>query len=203
MFLRNESIVDFVGLAGPVDEPINPSIDFQDFYKEHFNFVWSSARHLGASEDAIDDVVQDVFMVAHAKLGTLRRPESLRSWLYGIIRRTLSTYRRARRLRDAAEMRLGAELKVNTPFIASPLELVERSSELELLQQVLAELDAAKREILVMVEILGMTVPEVVQVLAIPLDTAYSRLRKARMSFNRVLAKNSEWSGGYRELCRA
>jgi RNA polymerase sigma-70 factor (ECF subfamily) len=204
MLLRNESITEYEGLADPdggsVDAPIP---DFPGLYKEHFHFVWSSARHLGATPDTIDDVVQDVFMVAHAKLGTLRRPESLRSWLYGIIRRTLSTYRRARRLRDAAEMRLGAELKVNFLPIASPLELMERNTDIELLKRVLAEMSELKREIFIMVEILGMTVPEVTQGLGIPLDTAYSRLRKARLAFNAVLARLEAWEGGTLPLCRA
>jgi hypothetical protein len=88
-----------------------PVPTLQTIYKEYFDFVWSSARHLGATGDAIDDVVQDVFIVIHHKLATLQRPEALRSWIYGIVRRTVSDYRRSRRTRDAAGVRLGAELK--------------------------------------------------------------------------------------------
>ena len=88
-----------------------PVPTLQAIYKEYFDFVWSSARHLGAMGDAIDDVVQDVFIVIYHKLATLQRPEALRSWIYGIVRRTVSDYRRSRRTRDAAGARLGAELK--------------------------------------------------------------------------------------------
>ncbi|MBN2574240.1 MAG: sigma-70 family RNA polymerase sigma factor, partial [Deltaproteobacteria bacterium] len=52
------------------------------------------------------------------------------------------------------------------------------------------ELDEPKREIFVMVEVLEMTVPEVVQALEIPLNTAYSRLRLARKLFEEALARH-------------
>jgi RNA polymerase sigma-70 factor (ECF subfamily) len=77
-------------------------------YKEYVNFVWSSARHLGAAADAIDDVVQDVFIVIHAKLATLQRPESIRSWIYGIVRRTVSDHRRRRIKVDPAAANIPA-----------------------------------------------------------------------------------------------
>ena len=162
--------------------------DFQAVYKQYTNFVWSTARALGAIEDTIDDVVQDVFLVVHAKLSTLQHPESLSSWLYGITRRILSDYRRAKRNRNAAEERLGAEIKSIRPAPATPLEYTERKAELDLLQRILLELNGPNREIFILVEILEMTMPQAVQTLGIPLDTAYSRLRRARHCFDKALA---------------
>jgi RNA polymerase sigma-70 factor, ECF subfamily len=163
---------------------------FQAIYKQYFDFVWASARHLGAAGDAIDDVVQDAFIVIHARLATLQNPEALRSWIYGVVRRTVSDHRRSRRTRDAAGARFGAEQKSAGFSPPSPLEMTERNADLELLESILAELDEPKREIFVVVEILGMTVPEVVQVLEIPLNTAYSRLRLARKLFDEALARH-------------
>ncbi len=179
-----------------------PVPTLQAIYKEYFDFVWSSARHLGATSDVIDDVVQDVFIVIHSKLATLQRPEALRSWIYGIVRRTASDYRRSRRTRDAAGARLGAELKSGRPSQLSPLDMAERNAELELLESVLAELDEPKREVFVMVEVLEMTVPEVVQSLEIPLNTAYSRLRLARQSFEEALARHEARDEENRKSCR-
>jgi RNA polymerase sigma-70 factor (ECF subfamily) len=187
----------------PDSGPPAPGVPaLHDVYKEYVNFVWSSARHLGAAADAIDDVVQDVFIIIHAKLATLQRPESLRSWIYGIVRRTVSDHRRSRRTREAAGARLGAEIKSTHPVQTSPLEMVERSADLDLLEELLAELDEAKREIFVMVEVLEMSVPEVVQALEIPLNTAYSRLRLARQSFEELLTKHEAQSGENRKPCR-
>ena len=179
-------------------EPCRPAAlvpSFQAIYKQFFDFVWSSARHLGATADAVDDVVQDVFIVIHGRLGTLQNPDALRSWIYGIVRRTVSDHRRSRRNRDAAGARLGVELKSTRSSQPSPLDLVERSAEVEVLEGLLAELDEPKREVFVMVEVLEMTVPEVVQALAIPLNTAYSRLRLARKLFEEALAKHEAADG--------
>ena len=179
-----------------------PVPTLQTIYREYFDFVWSSARHLGATGDAIDDVVQDVFIVIHYKLATLQRPEALRSWIYGIVRRTVSDYRRSRRTRDAAGARLGAELKSSRPSQPSPLDMAERSAELELLESVLADLGETKREVFVMVEVLEMMVPVVVQVLEMPLNTAYSRLRLARQSFEEALARHEARDEENRRPCR-
>src|SRR6187551_540151 len=75
---------------------------FAVVYEECFDLVWSAVRQLGVSSDAIDDVVQEVFVVIHARLDSVQQVESLRSWVYGVARRTVSTYRRARRSRNAS-----------------------------------------------------------------------------------------------------
>jgi RNA polymerase sigma-70 factor (ECF subfamily) len=80
--------------------------------------------------------------------------------------------------------------------------MVERSADLDLLEELLAGLDEAKREVFVMVEVLEMSVPEVVQALEIPLNTAYSRLRLARQSFEEMLVKHEAQNGENRRQCR-
>ena len=190
MMLGSRSRADAPALPQEADPvhgfPAYPVPTFQSIYKQYFDFVWSSARHLGAARDVIDDVVQDAFIVIHAKLHTLERPEALRSWIYGIVRRTVSDYRRSMRTREAARARLGVEFKSSQP---SPFDMAERNAEVELLDRVLSDLDESKREVFVMVEVLEMTVPQVAQALEIPLNTAYSRLRMARQSFEEVLAR--------------
>jgi len=102
----------------------------------------------------------------------------------------VSDHRRSRRSRDAAGARLGAELRSSGPVQPSPLDLAERSAELALLERILAQLDEPRREIFIMVEVLEMSVPEVSQALAIPLNTAYSRLRLARKAFEEALDRD-------------
>jgi RNA polymerase sigma-70 factor (ECF subfamily) len=76
---------------------------FRTIYNDYFDFVWTSARRLGVPVDAVDDVVQEIFVVVNARLGTVEQPASLRSWIYGVVRRTVSTYHRGRRTRGANE----------------------------------------------------------------------------------------------------
>lgn len=158
---------------------------FQAVYRQYFGFVWSCARRLGVDPGAMDDVVQEIFIVIHGRLHTLERPQALRSWIYGIVRRTVSTHRRDGRAR-AAGLALGDDLESSDP---SPFQQAETNADLALLAQLLETLDPVKREIFSLVELEELTVPEAAEALEIPLNTAYSRLRAARQAFEAALAR--------------
>ena len=175
--------------------PPTPVSSFQAVYRQYFNFVWSSARRFGVPPDAMDDLVQEVFIVIHAKLPGLERPDLLRSWIYGVVRRTASNYRRALRTQTAAGILTGAYGEVESPE-PTPFEYLKTNSELELLATLLAELDEPKREVFTLVELDELTVPEAAEALQIPLNTAYSRLRAARQAFEAAVARSGERSKG-------
>jgi RNA polymerase sigma-70 factor (ECF subfamily) len=161
---------------------------FQVVYEEQFDFVWTSVQRLGVDASSIDDVVQEVFIVIHARLHTLQRPEALRSWVYGVARRTVSTYRRSKRTRAIVNATADG-LEVASPD-PSPFDVAQTNSDLEFVAKLLAELDEPRRELLALVELHEMTVPEAAAALDMPLNTAYSRLRKARLAFEAALARH-------------
>lgn len=163
---------------------------FEQVYREFFDFVWASARRFGVSEEHVDDVVQEVFIVIHARLHTLEQPDALRSWIYGVVRRTASGHRRTHQNKTASGVSLSPELEPAGPG-PSPSDLAEQSDQVRLLYSLLEELDAPKREVFTLVEIDEMTVPEAADILGIPLNTAYSRLRVAREDFEAALARRS------------
>lgn len=169
--------------------------DFETLYDQYFRFVWASARRLGVTPEAIDDVVQEVFIVIHEKLHTLRQPESLRSWIYSVVRRTVSSHRRAgQQERRVFSVPPAAATAAVPALQASPLELTEQNARLELLSTLLASLTEAKREVFILAELEEMTVPEIASALDIPLNTAYSRLRHARQEFEAALARRTATS---------
>ena len=143
----------------------------------------------------MDDLVQEVFIVIHAKLEGLERPEALRSFIYGVVRRTVSTHHRAKRARPVTGLTesVGANVISHAP---TPLEQAEANAELQLLSKLLDELDEPKREVFALVELEELTVPEAAEALEIPLNTAYSRLRLAREAFQAALSRHNARSGG-------
>lgn len=164
---------------------------FAEVYRQYFDFVWSTVRHLGIKGAAIDDVVQEAFIVIHAKLHTVQQPDSLRSWIYGVVRRTASSHRRARKPDESAAAQ-AAELEQSLVATSStPLDAAEHSAQLELLSSLLAELGEAKREVFILAELEEMPVREIAEALDIPLNTAYSRLRAARLAFEAGLARRA------------
>jgi RNA polymerase sigma-70 factor (ECF subfamily) len=162
---------------------------FRTVYNDYFDFVWTSARRLGVPVDAVDDVVQEIFVVVNARLGTVEQPASLRSWIYGVVRRTVSTYHRGRRTRGANESYEPFEDGAG-PMQPSPLDLAVLSDEIRLLWRLLGELGPLKREVFVLAELEEMTMPEIAEAIEVPLNTAYSRLRVAREEFDDALARH-------------
>lgn len=162
---------------------------FRSIYDEYFDFVWTSTRRLGVPADAVDDVVQEIFVVVNARLNTIEQPASLRSWIYGVVRRTVSTHHRGRRVRGANESHDPWEDGAS-PMQPSPLDLTVLNDEIRLLWRLLGELGPLKREVFVLAELEEMTMPEIAEAIGVPLNTAYSRLRVARQEFNDGLARH-------------
>src|SRR6187399_211040 len=78
-------------------------VDVESIYAEHFDFVWRNLRRLGVSEQQLRDAAQDVFVVVHRRLGEFDGAESLRAWLYSIVRRVAADARRRRRRKELTE----------------------------------------------------------------------------------------------------
>lgn len=148
---------------------------------------------MGVGPSAIDDVVQEVFVVIHAKLHDLRSPDSLRSWIYGIVKRAVSEHRRAVRKGEETSS-LPKEQAAIASRQPTPFELTELHAQRELLSIILEGLTEAKREVFILAELEEMSVPEIAAALEIPLNTAYSRLRHARQEFDAALARRTEIS---------
>ena len=155
-----------------------------EVYDRHVAMVWRTLRALGVDEAALDDAVQDVFIVVHRKLADFEGRSALSTWIYGIARRVASQYRRRRR--DRVDV---AALERHPEPGRSPREDAERTQAARLVMALLAELDDDKREVFVLMELEQLAAPVVAEMLAIPVNTVYSRLRLGRQRFEAALAR--------------
>ena len=160
---------------------------FDDVYREHFPFVWRSAKRLGIHEGSIDDAVQEVFVVVHRRLGDFEGRSSLRTWLFGITLRVVRDHRRSARRRDP-----GPPVDPDTLRAAGgdPGETAEKAEAVRLLHALLDELDDERREVFVMAELEQIAMPEISEALGINVNTAYARLRIARQEFEQALSRH-------------
>lgn len=162
--------------------PQAPPPELVAIYREHFQFVWRSARRLGAPEASVDDVVQDVFLVVARRLGEFRGDASLRTWLFAITQRVLREHRRKkfRHLRRVEAARAEAP--------ASPaVDPYARSDAARTLLRLLDRLDDDRRGVFVLAELEGLTAQEIADGLGLNVNTVYSRLRSARTLLERAL----------------
>ncbi len=142
-------------------------------FDAHADFVARALRYLGVPPGDLDDALQEVFLVVHARLGELARPEALRAWLRQIARHVAMAARRKHaqrreQLGDAPD----APLDLATTEVAH-----ERR---DLLLHLLDQLQDEQREAFVLYEIEEMSMREVAELIGCPLQTAYSRHRAAR-----------------------
>lgn len=177
---------------------ISPSIapnaaHFDQLYRDNFAFVWRSARRLGAEPSSLDDIVQEVFVIAHRRLPSFEGRSSLGTWLFGITLRVARDYRRAR-ARQPLEAALNPDL--HSEVSPGPGERLERSEAIRLLYRILDELSDEHREVFVMAELEQMPMSTIAVTLDINENTGYGRLRAARRFFNESLARHrarDEW----------
>ena len=164
------------------DRPLAPVRDFEATYAEYFGFVWRCLRGLGVNEAAIDDAAQEVFVVVHRRLHEFRAASALRTWLYGIVRNVAANQRRSQRRHPG-----GAFASEPASPAPSPHEHLLTRERAEFVQRFMNGLDDAKRDIFVLVLLEELTVPEVADMLQVPVNTAYTRLRSVRQELERAL----------------
>ncbi|HVZ85972.1 MAG TPA: sigma-70 family RNA polymerase sigma factor [Polyangia bacterium] len=167
--------------------PSGGSQSFDEIYDQNFDFVWRCLRGLGVPAAGLDDAAQDVFLVVHRQLASFRGDSAPRTWLFGIARRVASNHQRRSRRKQAPLEPLVMEPAHPGP---SPLERVEDAEAASFVGSFLEGLDEKKRDVFILAVLEEMTIPEVAAALSIPLNTAYTRLRKVRAVFERALERH-------------
>jgi RNA polymerase sigma-70 factor, ECF subfamily len=164
---------------------------FERVYDELFDFVYRNARRLGVPPSAADDVVQDVFVVLHRRLGEYDGRATLQSWAYGILANAVRDYRRTFRRKQAPLVTTERDEQLGpASSSASPEQRTQLKRDLELLLQLLDELPEAQRELIVLADLEQMNVPEICQCIGGNSHTVYSRLRVARENLKTKLARH-------------
>ncbi len=166
-------------------------LDFGEVYDACFAFVWRSVRRLGVSEAAIDDVVQEIFLVVHRRLCDFESRSSLKTWIFGIALRVVRDHRRTLRRKrlDASARADGLDLDDIAAANDGPHELLAKAEAVRTLHQLLDELDDDKREVFVLAELEQMTAPDIAEALGQNVNTVYSRLRAARQAFEQAVLR--------------
>jgi RNA polymerase sigma-70 factor, ECF subfamily len=153
---------------------------FEHVYRGNAVFVRGVLLRLGLTVAALDDALQDVFVVVYRRLRDFDGSHSLRSWLYSIARRVASHYRRSLRRKSAEEL---SEQSI-VDLSPGPLELTVRRETVEQLDTLLSRLDPDARKLVVLAHLEERTVPEIAQLTGENLRTVYTRLRRARVALH-------------------
>ncbi|MEN9581094.1 MAG: hypothetical protein RJA70_4103 [Pseudomonadota bacterium] len=177
-----------VNPAAPISRRSVEAEGFEALYAEHFLFVWRCLRGLGVANAQLDDAAQDVFVTLHRRLHTFEQVVSMRSWIFGIVRRVAYRYRRTAQRKPSAASEEGEAQAVE----AGPQEHLQDAQAARFVDAFVQTLDHRKREVFVLGMLEGLSVPEIAEALEVPLNTAYTRLRRARAEFRTALSGRLE-----------
>jgi RNA polymerase sigma-70 factor (ECF subfamily) len=182
---------------------------FNAVYEANVDFVWRNARRLGVDAGATDDVVQSVFLVVFRRLDDFEGRSSLKTWIYEVLVRVVREHRRTLR-RKSPPRAEGADAvdpaTLMAPADQRPDQLADRAAAARLVRELLDQLDDDKREVFALSELEGLTLREIAEILREPLGTIASRVRAARVDFERAAlrqrAQRARQQGGKQGVSR-
>jgi RNA polymerase sigma-70 factor, ECF subfamily len=151
------------GVHSPDDGSAQP-LGLEELYRRHVGFVWRCLRRFGTPEEALEDVVHDVFLTVRDALPQRER-------------RAATTANARRRSERAARRNANAPAPV---AVLDPEEAAARVEAEILVTEFLAQLDPDQAAVFELCDIEGLSGPDAAALLGINLNVAYSRLRLAR-----------------------
>ena len=160
---------------------------WSELYAAHFDFVYRTAWRLGADASEVEDICQEVFVVAFRKLSSFVEGR-FTTWLYRVVANIVADRHRQRRFREGLRRLFGREPAVVLPPLR-PDRAFEAREDKAVVDAVLRRMGARKREVLVLFEIEGLPGEKVAELVGCKLETVWSRLHYARRDFERILRK--------------
>lgn len=145
------------------------------------------ARGLARDADAADDLVQACLERALAKEALYDPQQSLRTWLFTILRNLFITTVRQRRSFACADHGDAAGPR-DVPLAPAQLDTV-------MLRQVFSALECLSdehREVLLLVAVEELSYREAAEILGVPIGTVMSRLARARERLSSLLQENRQ-----------
>ena len=154
------------------------SADFERIYQQYFSFTWRVLGHLGVKPHALDDAVQEVWIVVHRRLPTFAGRSALKTWLFGV---ALNVARNQRRADDRRTKNLCDAPSAGAPL--DPESIHEGNEAWERVQRFLATLDEQRRAIFVCNLLENLSALQTAEATGVDVTTVYKRVRSLRQSF--------------------
>ena len=150
-------------LVTPPASQASSDVACLDAFQREVDYVYRTLRRLGVGSSEVEDLTQEVFLALRGAWGAYDPGRPLRPYLFGIVE-----------VGDAGP---------------GPDDALQSKQARALVLAALERIPLPRRAVLVMHDIDDVPVSDVARVLAIPLFTVYSRLRKARRELQSALRR--------------
>jgi RNA polymerase sigma factor (sigma-70 family) len=144
--------------------------------------LYSYCRSLLRQPADAADAVQDTFLIATSKLGGLRDPAKLRSWLYAVARN--ECYRRLRAGEATSALDDAGDMTAEAVDVASAIEQAEVR---QFVRDAIAGLNPGERDVIELSLVQGLDGDELADALGVSRNHAHALLSRARSQLERSL----------------
>jgi RNA polymerase sigma-70 factor, ECF subfamily len=159
------------------------TLDFDAIYQTHARTVAGWAARLGGPGVDVEEITQEVFLVANRRLPEFRGESQLSTWLFSITAKIVANDRRRRRLRRwwvRLSPNPGERLVASTD---SPLEQLETRERRRQFYQALDALNERQRRVLVLFELEEMPIAAIAELTGMRPGNVRVLLHRARAAF--------------------
>ncbi len=146
-----------------------------------FDSLYNFAHWLTQSREDAEDLVQETFAKALKGFSSFQQGTNFRAWMFRILRNTFLTSKTGLAA-TATKLPLNEEEDelALPPSARTPESLLLEKVQAESLQDAIAALPVAFREVLLLAEVEEMSYQEIADTIGIPIGTVMSRLSRAR-----------------------
>lgn len=159
---------------------------FADLYRDNVQAVARWAGRLGGPSLEMEDIVQEVFMIAHRRLPDFRGESRVSTWLFGITQNVVRHRRRKEGLRRWLSL-AADDPGQSPPPRPTPVEELERREATRIVYRALDRLREKYRTVFVLFEIEGLSGPEIAALTGLSPATLRVQLHRARAQFTAAL----------------
>jgi RNA polymerase sigma-70 factor (ECF subfamily) len=166
---------------------------FEELYRRHAGRLYSLALRMVRNADDAEDLLQEIFLQAHRKLGSFKGESTLVTWLYRLAMNHCLDYLRSKAGRMS---RATSSLDADTcpPQPAAPPGQVELTVSRLDLERAIEQLPEGCRAAFLLHDVEGFEHREVAGMLGIAEGTSKSQVHKARLRLRAILRSTvSTW----------
>ena len=159
---------------------------FEALYRQHSRRLFSLLFRMTGSTEEVEDLLQDVFLLAHRKLSGFRGESTLGTWLYRLAMNHCLDHLRGKRARmnratDSLDRDDAPEPIAPAPKVPSAVSRIDLERAIEMLPE-------GARAAFLLYDVEGFDHAEVAAILGISEGTSKSQVHKARMRLRALLS---------------
>lgn len=164
-------------------QAVAPPLETEALFRAHGSDVSRWVRALAGPDADVEDLVQEVFVVAHRNASTFRGQSAVTTWLFGIASNLVKRHRRVQRFRrwlGGSAREVGGD--VEAPGQLAP-ELIARRQARARVYRVLEQLNEKQRTAIILCELEGKSAAEVAELYGVTPNAVWVWLSRGRAQF--------------------